>query len=125
MHFGALHGVQQGIPYAVVADTPSLKSVRKAQRKVEAANLGHYAMTDTDVDDNVSAVVTFPLEQEQQEVLREYRLRNYGAVTEKSVSLPASGAATSSLSSAMREHPVSNGEVTGATPVVSSKFNCS
>lgn len=123
MAFHAAHGFQPGIPYAVVADTPSLKSLRKALRKVQEANIGYYAMTDTDVDKDMSAIVTFPVDKIQKEVLREYRLRKYtaGAAETSNAGLDASPPPNAPIAQ-LREHQVYNLGVEGENPSGRSKF---
>lgn len=106
MAFGAEHGIQPGIPFAIATDTPTLKSVKKAQRKLEAAGVKHYAMVDTDVEEDVTAIITLPLDKVQKQILAEYRLRKYAPIAQ------------------LREQPELNREVVGENPAGCSISKC-
>jgi hypothetical protein len=125
MAFGAEHGNQPGIPFAVVTDTPTLKAVKKAQRKMEAAGIKHYAMVDTDVEEDVTAIVTHPVDSVHKQVLSEYRLRRYYPVAQAHLGNQGGVANSNADLAQLREHSEFNGEVAGAAPAVSSNLGCS
>lgn len=71
-----------GNPYMVTIGCPTIKSLRKAQKKMDTAGIQYFIMTDTDVDSEPTAIATFPLERDNQ-VLTEYRLRCYDVTARK------------------------------------------
>lgn len=85
MEFAAKSGFKEGIPYMVTVGMPSIKPLNRVIAKLQENNIPHYVMVDTDVCSDPTAVVTWPLDEEQKQVLRNYRLRKY---TSGSMDLP-------------------------------------
>lgn len=120
-----------GIPWLIVKEKMRSSSIEKLAKVCVDGDIAHYLMFDDDVDkERPTALAAMAVNEQEKEIFRRYPLRKY-APAEQSAALDGKGAPVStdvaqgSLKGQL-EHPVSNGEVAGADPAVSSKhMNCS
>lgn len=143
MKVGAAIGDQPGIPFMIAKELQKLKTIYAIAQHCVDNKLIHYLMFDDQVDKTQPTAVGCLVTSEEQKVyFRKFPLRKFmGSVAatanaDLSVSCPPNtpvaqahlgnqgGRANSNADLAqLREHPVSNGEVVGENPAVSSNFN--
>jgi hypothetical protein len=87
----------------VLIGLPNIKSLRRAERKLEAANIPHYSWSEPDNDWGLTSIATAPLVGDQRRVLADYRI--YSAPVAQNI-----------------ERPTLNREDVGEIPTGSAKF---
>jgi hypothetical protein len=70
---------------------PSLKSLTKALRKLQAANIPHYAWSDPDLPYGMTAITTAPIYGEQRRALENYRVYAPGVLMASTSASKAEG----------------------------------
>jgi hypothetical protein len=88
---------EEGIPNMVLIGLPSLASLKRAEAKLQANAIPHYAWVEPDYDFGFTAIATAPLNGEQRKVMANYRVYNASVAQ-------------------LRERPALNGEAVGANP---------
>jgi hypothetical protein len=120
---------EDGIPNLIVVGVPHVNALRKVLVKLEANAIPSEAFEDSDFDFGMAAVATYPLDAEAKKPLACYRLWRHAPVVAQAIAaFNGEGAPVCNADVAqLREHPVSNGEVAGENPAVSSSsgHNCS
>lgn len=63
-----------GIPNIVLVGVPDCAALSRVLAKLKANQVGHYAFSDPDIGDQVNAITTVALDDEQKMCLANYRL---------------------------------------------------
>lgn len=117
--------IVEGIPYNITVGAASFPELQEVGNKLTAAGVRWSYFTDTDVDPNPSAIVTFPVDKKtRKKSFLNHGLKLYSPrvplTTESRASVP-SGEPNAEVAQCL-EHSVFNGEVEGSNPSLCSNF---
>lgn len=73
-HMAELYIPDRQTPNIIVIGVPHLTALNRVKTKLQANQIPHYAWTEPDFDMGETAIATVPLDSEQREVLKNYRV---------------------------------------------------
>lgn len=76
----SIRPVQDGIPNIVAIGLPNVAALNRVLAKLKAAQIEHCPFCEPDGDLGFTAITTVPLDDEQRQILRNYRLYSGGDV---------------------------------------------